>query len=182
MLGYINHVIVPYLQKTREYVEEDKTALVIIDNFKGQVTESVIPLLEDHNVHVCTLPPNTTDLLQPMNIFVNKPAKDYLRAHFDEWYSQEVMKQLDGRDLEDLEDIAIQPIDLSMPVMKEVSAKWLVDVVERISDNPQLIVSRFLHSGITRAFDGNLDDIQEQESDSETMLATETEGEERQET
>lgn len=55
-----------------------------------------------------------------------------------------------------------------MPVMKEVSesAKWLVDIVECISDNPQLIVSGFLRSGITGAFDGNLDDIQEEESDS----------------
>ena len=50
-----------------------------------------------------------------------------------------------------------------MPVMKEV---WLVDIIERISDNPQLIVSGFLRSGITGAFDRNLDDIQEQESDS----------------
>ena len=166
MLSYINHVIVPYLQKTREYVGDDKTALVIIDNFRGQVTESVIQLLEDHNVHVCTLPPNTTDLLQPMDIFVNKPAKDYLRAHFDEWYSREVTKQLDGQELEDLEDIAIQPINLSMPVMKEVSARWLVVIVGRISDNPHLIVSGFLRSGITGAFDGNLDDTQEEESDS----------------
>ena len=162
MLGYINHVIVPYLQKTREYVGDDKTALVIIDNFGGQVTESVIQLLEDHVVHVCTLPPNTTDLLQPMDISVNKPAKDYLTF----WYSREVTKQLDGQELEDLEDIAIQPIDLSMPVMKEVSARWLVDIVGRISDNPHLIISGFLRSGITGAFDGNLDDTQEEESDS----------------
>ena len=36
----------------------------------------------------------------------------------------------------------------------------------RISDNPQLIVSGFLLSGIIGVFDGSLDDIQEQESDS----------------
>ena len=28
-----------------------------------------------------------------------------------------------------------------MPVMKEVSARWLVDMAEHISENPQLIVS-----------------------------------------
>ena len=122
--------------------------------------------MDDHNVHVVTLPPNTTDLLQPMDLSVNKPAKDYLRAQFDEWYSQEVMKQLDGRELDDLEDIDIQPIDLSMPVMKEVSARWIVDAVERISDNPQLIVSGFLRSGISGAFDGNLDVVEEEENDS----------------
>lgn len=41
-----------------------------------------------------------------------------------------------------------------------------MDIVQRISDNPELIVSGFLRSGITGAFDGNLDDIQEQERDS----------------
>lgn len=39
MLDYIDYVIVPYLEKTKECVGEDKTALVIIDNFKGQVTQ-----------------------------------------------------------------------------------------------------------------------------------------------
>ena len=141
----------------------ERTALVIIDNFKGQVTQPVIQLLEDNNVHVCTLPPNTTDKLQPMDISVNKLAKDYLKAHFDEWYSQQVIKQLEGRELEDLNDIDIQLIDLSMSVMKEVSARWLVEVAERISDNPQLIVNGFLHSGITGAFDGNMDDVQEED-------------------
>ena len=67
-------MVVPYLQKTTECIGEDKTALVIIDNFKGQTTQSVIQLVEDHNVHACMLPPNTTDLLQLMNISVNEPA------------------------------------------------------------------------------------------------------------
>ena len=49
-----------------ESLGHDTAALVIMDNFKGQVTESVMGLLEDHNIHVCLLPPNTTDRLQPM--------------------------------------------------------------------------------------------------------------------
>ena len=81
-----------------------------------------VQLFDDYNVYECTLPPNTTDLLQPMDITVNKPTKVYLRGHCDEWYSQEVMKQLDEGELEDLEDIDIQPINLSVPVMKEDSA------------------------------------------------------------
>ena len=66
MLVYVEHIIVPYVEKVREDVGADKTALVVMDNFKGQVTESVTSLLEDHNIHICLLPANTTDLVQPM--------------------------------------------------------------------------------------------------------------------
>ena len=93
MLQYIDHIIVPYVEKVREVVG-DSTALVIMDNFKGQVTNSVTNVLEVNNILVVLLPPNTTDLLQPMDISVNKPAKEYLRRQFQQWYSEEVMKQL----------------------------------------------------------------------------------------
>lgn len=41
MQGYVEHIIVPYIKNVRENVGNDKAALVIMDNFKGQVTESV---------------------------------------------------------------------------------------------------------------------------------------------
>ena len=47
------------------------------------------------------LPANTTDSLQPMDLLVNKPAKDFLKWHFEEWYSGEVMKQLDGKGMKE---------------------------------------------------------------------------------
>ena len=49
--------------------------LIIMDNFKGQLTEKVNDLLEENHLHVCLLPLNTTDLLQPMDISVNKASK-----------------------------------------------------------------------------------------------------------
>ena len=52
----------------------------------------------------------TTDRLQPMDIYVNKLAKEYLKKQFDEWYSEMVMQQLEGKDVENLEGIEIQPI------------------------------------------------------------------------
>lgn len=52
------------------------------------------------------------------------------------------MKQLERRD-NDLEAAEIQPIEMGMPLMKEISAKWLVDMAEYLSDNPQIIVNGF---------------------------------------
>ena len=68
--------------------------VIIMDNFKGQVTDKVISgqvtdkvisLLEKCHLHVCLLPVNMTDLLQPMDVYVNKPAKSFLKKQFAEW-------------------------------------------------------------------------------------------------
>jgi hypothetical protein len=117
MLQYVDHIIVPYVRTVREKVGDDKAALVIIDNFKGQVTESVTSLLDANNIHVCLLPPNTTDVLQPMDIAVNKPTKEFIKRQFEEWYSEQVMKQLDGTEMDELQSAVIKPIDLSMQVV-----------------------------------------------------------------
>ena len=83
-------------------LNKDCPTLVIMDNFKGQVTSSILDLLEQHGIHVCLLPPNTTDLLQPIDISVNKPAKEYLRQKFQEWYADQVIRQLEGKNVEEV--------------------------------------------------------------------------------
>ena len=150
MIQYINEIITPYVKSQRVALHDPTlSALVIVDNFRGQVTAPVIRLLEEHNIHVCLLPPNTTDLLQPLDIAINKPAKDYLKRRFEEWYGSEVTKQLHG--ISDIESAVIQPVDQSTGAIKEQSAKWLVDMAEHIADNPQFIVHGFLCGGITYA-------------------------------
>ena len=67
-----------------------------MNNFKGQITTAINELLEAHSIHVCLLALNTTDLLQHMDIAVNKPAKGFLKRKFEHWYSNEVTKQLNG--------------------------------------------------------------------------------------
>ena len=75
MIEYVKEMIIPYMNSTRTFFAEDTPAVAIMDNFKGQITGAVNELLESNNIHVCLLPPNTTDLLQPMGLSVNKPAK-----------------------------------------------------------------------------------------------------------
>ena len=62
-------------------------ALIIMDNFVGQIAKKVNGLLEENHLHVCLLPPNTTDLLQPMDISINKPIKSFLKDKFAHWYA-----------------------------------------------------------------------------------------------
>ena len=86
MVQYIESIIVPYVEQVRQRMGEEKPALVIIDNFKGQVlvTATINQLLDSNNIHVCLLPPNTTDCLQPMDLTVNKPAKDFVKSQFEQ--------------------------------------------------------------------------------------------------
>ena len=67
-----------------------------MDNFKGEITSEVNKLLEENSIHTCMWPPNTTDLLQPMDLSVNKPAKEFLRQKFQEWYADQVMEQVNS--------------------------------------------------------------------------------------
>ena len=74
MLQYIKVIIIP----KAETIWGKTSAFVIMDNFKGQITPCVNAILEENSIHVCLLPANTTDLLQPTDLSVNKPVEDFL--------------------------------------------------------------------------------------------------------
>ena len=86
MIQYIQNVIIPYVDNIR--TDSTEAALIIMDNFKGQTTPTVSNLLEENNIQVCLLPPNTTDRLQPLDVAINKPAKEFYRRKFQGWYFQ----------------------------------------------------------------------------------------------
>lgn len=83
MVQYIENIIVPYVKHQRESLGlPECAALVVIDNFKSQIATKINSLLEN-NIDVCLFPPNATDVLQPMDLSVNKPAKAFLSNKFE---------------------------------------------------------------------------------------------------
>lgn len=78
MVQYVDNIVIPYVAAIWA---EDKPALIIMD-FKGQKKSAVPELME--NIRVVLLAPNTTDPLQPMEVSVNKLAKDFLKRQFEE--------------------------------------------------------------------------------------------------
>ena len=59
---------------------------------------------------------------------MNKPAKDFLKRHFEDWYTLKLSEQLS--DESDIESTNLQPISLGLPVLKELGAKWMVEMSE----------------------------------------------------
>ena len=145
MVQYIEYIIEPYVWLVREMMYTPTTpGVIIINNFKGQVTEKATTLLEKCNLHVCLLPANTTDLLQLIDILVNKPAKGFLKKQFSQWYSEQLIQQIRNQPTSDIDDVVLVPVDLSMGTIKHISAQWLVKMWEYIIDNLQFIVNGFV--------------------------------------
>ena len=80
VLEYIEQIIIPHVKRIRADIQkEEQAAVLVTDKFKGQNTDAVFQLLGSNNIHVCLLPPNTTDRLQPTDLTVNKPAKEFIK-------------------------------------------------------------------------------------------------------
>ena len=142
MVDYVNLIIIPYIVETRKALKlsEDHPALVLFNVFKGQCTEEVLQLLLDNNVLYIFIPANSTDKLQPLDLSVNKPAKDFMKLKFQDWYGSVICKQLD--------DGVDEAVDLRLSVMKPLCAGWCIDLFQYLSSKPDIIINGFKAAGI----------------------------------
>ena len=116
---YIQKILSSYLSKKRmePKLSSDQQALCIFDNFGGQLTNDVLQMLEDTHVNIVIVPPNCRDCLQPLDLSVNKSAKDFLKSNFQQWYSDIIFDQQD-------DGSPLQPITFPMYVMKPPGGHW----------------------------------------------------------
>ena len=91
------------------------------------------------------LPANTIDCLQPLDLSINKAAKDFLQDTFRQRYAKEVSKYLQEPESE------VMPVEMSAAVMKEFGAKWLVAFYNYISTHPELVKNGFKEARIIEA-------------------------------
>ena len=138
-LAYIEKIILPYVQGKRKdcNVSDGQRALCIFYNFKAQLTDDVLQVLEDHNIDVISVPPNCTDSLQPLDLSVNKSAKDFLRSKFEQWYAQQIFEQGD-----------LIPIKFPMTLMKPLGAQWVMELYSYMLNHPEIMRNGFRAAGI----------------------------------
>ena len=138
MQDYINEIILPYIDMKRKEMKlpSNHPALLLFDNFKAQCTETLLKHIDAHDVYVVLIPANCTDRLQPLDISVNKPAKDFLRKQFQEWYSAKICRQFQGLDPK-------EPVDLRLTVMKPLGATWMISLYQHLKRNPTIIKNGF---------------------------------------
>ena len=140
-------ILIPYINKKRDELKlsSDHYALVIYDKFKGQCTPAILELLEENSIDIVFVPANCTDRLQPLDISVNKPAKNFMRAQFQEWYAIQIQQQVEGKTEK-------KPVDLKLSIIKPIAARWFVKLSDYIKSKPDIIKNGFKGAGITAAY------------------------------
>ena len=143
MISYVQLVIVPYVQETRKNLglPDSQSALVILDEFKGQTTHAVLNLLKQNNIEYVIVPLNCTDRLQPLDVSINKPAKDFLREQFQSWYAEQIVSQKNNGQ-------TVQPVDMRLSIVKPIGAKWMIAMSDYIKSRPEMIINGFKNVGI----------------------------------
>ena len=146
-LRYIDKVLKPYIQqKKQELGLPNSKTLLLWDVFRAHRTEPVLEKLKMENIEVVFIPPNCTSELQPLDLSLNKPLKDHLKTKFTQWYSDQVCAQLaSGRAIEAVK------VDMSMSVIKPISANWIVFAYDCIRYVPDIICSGFCKAGVVDA-------------------------------
>ena len=149
-LQYLQKIILPFMKQKREELgfSADRPALVLFDHFKGQVTKQCLQFLEDHHIHHVLIPENCTDRLQPLDVAVNKPVKDFMKAKFQKWYAEQVASQLK-------EDKDTHPVDMRLSIMKPLSAQWLLSMFDHFKKHPEIVLHGFHASGINDCLKGH---------------------------
>jgi hypothetical protein len=89
------------------------------------------------------VPPNCTDRLQPLDLSVNKAAKECLRGQFQKWYSDQICSQLEGDP-----STGVTPVDLKMSTVKPLSLKWMKGVCDYLKSKPDIIINGFKEAGL----------------------------------
>ena len=135
MKKYVEAVKVPYItrQKADLKLPDGQGLLLVFDNFKAQITSSILTLLDSHYVNIGLIPANCTHRLLPMDWSVNKAARDFLHLQFKDWYAHEV-----GSNLEE-DDSSM--VDFKFIYIKPLHAQWLVALYTHIKSklNPDVI-------------------------------------------
>ena len=82
-LKFLKEIILPYVKTERRRLGlETQPALLTYDIFRGPTTDMFLDVLKVNNILSTKIPPNMTHVFQPLDLTVDKFAKDFMKAMF----------------------------------------------------------------------------------------------------
>ena len=147
---YLEEIIFPYINSTKERLglPDTQKSMLIYDVFRGQKTDKVTGIIEDNDCVSLFVPSNLTDKFQMLDLNVNGHAKSFLNRKFEEWYANQIAKQLNS-------GLDIYEVDIStkLSVMKPTHARWLIGLYDYLRNKREMILKGFEMAGLTEALE-----------------------------
>ena len=143
-----DEIIFPYLQQVKEKkgLPQEQHSLVIMDTFKGQDNDILKKFCSKNRCEVVIVPHNLTNKFQPLDLTVNKAAKTFIQNQYNEWFSDQVARQLkSGKDPTDIK------VSSKLSDLKPLHASWIVDLYKHMQGEDELILKGFKDAGIYEA-------------------------------
>ena len=116
------------------------------------MTDKVKSTLESLGIDLVSVPANMTHFFQPLDLTVNKSAKNLTKREFISYYSSVIKEGLDaGKALEDID------VNLRLSVIKPLHAQWLVKVFNffTTTEGKDIIFKGWKKAGISGLIDGS---------------------------
>ncbi|CAI7923534.1 unnamed protein product [Closterium sp. NIES-53] len=139
---WITQVLVPFLKPIRERAGRRREALVVLDSYRGHLTEAVGQTMRMFRLTRAVIPGGCTSLLQPLDVSVNRAFKAGTRHRYGTWF----------------EDIGINTRTRAgeMPPAETV-LKWIDESWQEVPE--ELIRKSFVTCGISTKLDGSEDHL-----------------------
>ena len=97
MVVYLQKIWKPYVNRVAEEVGLTYTAsLLVLNSFKAHTTDAVQNTLEEINTEAPVIPGGCTSKVQPLDVCVNKPFKQLLKASWAQYLKRAVSSTQDG--------------------------------------------------------------------------------------
>ena len=132
-LKMMEHIIIPNIKSQRKILKLDAEypAMLIMDVFKGQMTDPVKEILKKNNIVLQKVPAILTYLFQPLDVQggPNGHTKKFMmKKKFTIWYADQSQRAMDaGKSMEEIN------IDLKLSVLKPLHASWLIELFNHMT-------------------------------------------------
>lgn len=125
-----------------------KPSMLVWDSFKAHLTEDVKKKCGQLRTSMAVIPGGLTSLMQPLDVSLNKPFKDRLRAKWMQWMTEENKPVTKGGNTKKVDIVTI--------------AEWVKDAWSEIPS--EKIIHSFKKCCISNAMDGTEDDLAYEEN------------------
>ena len=129
LLKVIKKIILTYVKQQRQELEKpDQAAILIMDVFRGQITEEAVSMLHTNSIWLVKVANNMTHLLRSLGLPVNGHCKSFMKGMFADWYCKQAEEPLShGKKAEDM------GIKFYLTLIKPLHAKWLMELYNHIT-------------------------------------------------